>query len=178
MPHFWNGEIGEDADAEGCAKATRQPAPASLFVGCRVALARSARLLRDLLVEDLVAGHQACPATGPISAIAFDGADFKVGLDGRLTVKVSNFLSVVFAYPSCQAALRRAGRSLCFISSRNCRTSSTFKPSRASKACRIGSFNKSSREGSGFGLFIIDLQYLNRCAAPEYERRVTLVFRF
>jgi hypothetical protein len=40
----------------------------------------------------LVAGDQACPAAGQTSTIAFDGADFEIRLDGRLTVKVSDFL--------------------------------------------------------------------------------------
>jgi hypothetical protein len=57
-----------------------------------VEAARGDRLPAAVDPGDLDAGDQACPAAGQTSAIAFDGADFEIWLDGRLTVKVSDFL--------------------------------------------------------------------------------------
>jgi hypothetical protein len=56
------------------------------------------------------------------------------------------------AFP--QAALQRTSRNRCFISTRNRRTSSTARPSRASKLCIIGSPRRSSSDGSGLLAFM------------------------
>ncbi len=56
------------------------------------------------------------------------------------------------AFP--QAALQRTSRNRCFISTRNRRTSSTVRPSRASKLCIIGSPRRSSSDGSGLLAFM------------------------
>jgi hypothetical protein len=53
-----------------------------------------------------------------------------------------------------QAALHRASCKRCLMSSRNRRSSSTFRPSRASTVCRMGSSRRSSSEGSGLLVLI------------------------